>query len=388
MWKRVRGRHRLFLALLVLLLAAAGSGAWLLTRDGSAAAASSTATVTTQTIEQTVSADGTIAARRTSDESFAVSGTVTRVAVEAGDEVTEGDVLAVVDPAALEAARRAAASSLTAAISQLDDDEDAAASDVQLASDSAAILAARASLTSAREAVADATLRATISGTVTTVGIAVGDAAGTQSSSAASSAASSTTGSTSGSTGTISIVSTGSYVVDATVAAEDATQLKKGLQADITVTGVDETVYGTVTAVGLVAQTNDSGAAVFPVTIVVTGKQKDLYAGVSATASIVVKQVPDVLTVSSRALTTEDGTTYVTKIVDGAEVKTEVETGETYGMTTEVVSGLADGDEVVVPGFTMPTGSGDTTQQEGFPGDGQMPDFSQMGGQPPAGGAQ
>ena len=372
----IRGRRRAWLVVPVALLVAGCAGAWLLTRDPSAAAASTTATVTRQTIEQTVSADGSLAASKTRDESFAVSGTVTGVAVDEGDEVGRGQVLATVGRAQLVAARTAAASSLAAAIAQLDDDADAGASDVQVAADQAAIVSARATLADARQDVEDATLRAAISGTVTSVGISKGDTVGSDSPDA-SSADSSGTG------GTITIISSGSYVVDATVAAEDADQLKKGLQAEITVTGVDGTVYGTVSEVGLVAQTNDSGAAVFPVTIAVTGTRKDLYAGVSATASIVVKQVPDVLAVTSRALSTENGQTYVTRLVDGKEVRTEVETGQVYGMSTEITSGLEEGDEVVVPGFTGLGGGGNgggVTPEGGFPGGGRVPQLDQQGG--------
>jgi macrolide-specific efflux system membrane fusion protein len=369
----------------VLLVAGGATGAWLLTRDTSAAASSTTATVTSETVEQTVSADGTVEARRTRDESFQVAGTVTKVLVDEGDEVTKGQVLATVGRSALAAARNAAVTSLDAAYTQLDDDRDAGASDVQIAADQTAIVSARATLVDARQAVENATLRATISGTVTSVGIAKGDSVGSDA--AAPDASSSET-----STSTISIVSTNAYVIDATVAAEDAGRLKEGLQAEITVTGVDDTVYGTVADVGLVAETNDSGAAVFPVTIAVTGRQKNLYAGVSATASIIVKQVPDVLTVASRALSTEGGKTYVTKVVDGEEVRTEVETGQVYGMSTEITKGLEEGDEVVVPGFTLPTGGGSGEQGQ-LPGGGQfpggdLPDFSQFNGQAPAGGPQ
>lgn len=403
MWKRLRGRRRAWLIAPIVLVLAAGGGVWLLTRDSSGATATSTTmTVSSETIQQTVTASGTLAALRSSDESFAVSGTVTKVAVEAGDRVRKGQVLATVGRISLVAARTAAASSLTAAISQLDDDADAGASDVQLAADRAAIVSARATLADAREAVANATLRASIAGTVTSVDLSKGDAVGSGSSSSSSGSGASGSGMggtgsssassspSSSSSGTISIVSTKSFVVDATVAAEDAEQLKEGLQAEIAATGVDDTVYGTVTEVGLVAQTNDSGAAVFPVTIEVTGKRDDLYAGVSATAAIVVQQRTDVLTVTSRALTSRDGTTYVTAIVDGKEVETAVETGGAYGMSTEILSGLAEGDEVVVPGFTMPAGGdgeGDGQRQGGFPGGGEMPDFSQLPGGGPMGGS-
>jgi macrolide-specific efflux system membrane fusion protein len=157
------------------------------------------------------------------------------------------------------------------------------------------------------------------------------------------------------------------------VAAADIAKVKKGLQAEITVSGVDDTVYGTVTEVGLVAETSNTGAAVFPVTIKVTGRRDDLYSGTSATASIIVSQRSDVLTVPSQAVKmSSDGTTYVDKMVNGAKVKTTVTIGEVHGTQTEVVSGLAEGDTVEVPGFRMPTGAGSgrggTDQQ--FPGGG------------------
>ena len=374
MWKRLRGRRRAWLLVLpVVLVAAAATGGWLLLRDDPAAASSSTATVTRETIEQTVAAEGTLAARRTADESFAVSGTVTRVLVKAGDTVRKGAPLARVDAEALVASREAAVSSLEAAVEQYDEAVEDGASDVQVAAANAAVVAARASLADAREAVEDATLRATIAGTVTDVGYDVGDVVGESAPTTAETT-----------TPAITIVSSGSYVVHATVAAADVEQVQRGLQVEITASGVTDTVYGTVASVGLVAETNDSGAAVFPVRIAVTGKQEDLYAGVSATASIVVEQVPDVLTVPSRALTTEDDTTYVTKLVDGDEVRTEVEVGEAYGMSTEVLSGLEEGDVVVLPGFTAPEGGGggggEGPQNFVFPGGGgEMPDFSEMG---------
>ena len=376
-----RRRSRILLVgALVVLVGTASAGAWLLVRDSSEAAASSTATVSTQTVRETVTADGTVAARTTSDESFAVSGTVTKVAVAEGDRVTKGDVLAIVDDAGLVAQRTAAKSSLDAAESQLSEDEDNGASDVQVAADEAAVVSAEATYEDAKQAVEDATLRASIGGTVTAVDLQKGDTVGSSGGGSDPTGSTGSTGDTS--TGTISIVATGTYDVDATVAADDVDSVKKGLQVEIAVTGVSDTVYGTVADVGLVAQTNDSGAAVFPVTVEVTGKRDDLFAGVSATATIVVKQREGVLTVSSRALTTEDGTTYATVVDGDKETKVEVETGETYGMDTEVVSGLEEGDTVKLPGFTRIPGSGSGEQGDlpSFPGGGEMPQFGTDGG--------
>jgi macrolide-specific efflux system membrane fusion protein len=345
-----------------------------MTRDSSAATEPTTYTVSASTMKDTVTASGTIEPRHSADLDFEVSGTVTDVYVDEGDRVTRGQALARVDDDALVASRTAAAASLAAAYTQLDDDQDADASDTQLAADQAAIVAAKATLAQAKQAVADATLRATISGTVASLDLAVGDVVG---------GSSGTDPAADGSTGTnaVVLVSSGHYVVDATVASSDVEQLKKGLQAEITPTGVTETVYGTVQSVGLVAETSSSGAAVFPVTIEVTGKRKDLYAGTSADVSIIVEQRTDVLTVPSRALETdEDGGTYVTEVVDGKGVRTPVEVGTAYGMSTEILSGLEDGDVIEIPSFT-PTGggSGGGSLEERM-GEGGLPDFNQMPG--------
>ena len=62
--------------------------------------------------------------------------------------------------------------------------------------------------------------------------------------------------------------------------------------------------------------------------------------------------------------------------------------GTVYGATTEITSGLADGDTVQIPGVTIPSGSGSSTNNRngggGLSSGGQMPDFS---GGVPGGGA-
>ena len=363
-------RPRWWITAVVLLAVLGGAGLWLVLRDEAAATPPTTATATTETVKQTVSADGTLQAAQTAELDFAVSGTVTGVLVKPGDTVKKGQVLARVDDAALVATAEAAQASLDAAYSQLDTDQDAGASDVQIAADEAALLGAKADLADAAQAVEDAALRSTIDGAVAAVEVAKGDRAGSSSPAGADSDAAAKPA--------ITVVSTGRFVVEANVAATDVERLKTGLQTEITVSGVDETVYGTVKNVDLVAQADDSGAAVFPVTIEVTGTRDDLYAGTSATVSIIVSQRTGVLTVPSRALTTEDGKTYVTRQVDGEDVRTEVTTGEAFGMSTEITKGLEEGDVVVLPTVRLPSGGGNREEMpEGF----ELPE----GFQPPEG---
>lgn len=357
----IRRSRRLVLGLVALVVLAAASGGWLLLRDDQpAAAATTTATVGTQTLKQTVTASGTVEAATTADLSFDVSGTVSAVYVEPGDEVAKGQKLAAVDDEVLQAELDAAESALDAAETARTEHLSDGASDEQASADEAAVLAAESSLAQAEDAVADAVLRSTTAGTVTAVGVEVGDTVGSSGNLAGAS-----TDSTDATDAIVTVVSTGSYVVEASVASADVEKVAKGLQTEITVSGVDGTVYGTVTEVGLVAEADSSGAAVFPVTIEVTGERDDLYTGTSADIAIVVSQRTDVLTVDSRAIRTDGDTTYVEKVTDsatGATERVEVTTGETSGMATEVLTGLAEGDVVEVPGFSGPGGAGGDDQ--------------------------
>ena len=341
---RLRTVRRRWWVIALALVVLAGTGLWWTQRDSQAAGAgTTTATVSRGDYSTTVTASGTIDPARQEDLSFAVTGEVTAVRVAEGDRVRRGEVLARVDDASLRAQRDAAQASLDAALVQLDEDSDADASDTQLAADAASVAAARSQLAQAEEAVDGAVLRSPIRGTVSAVNLAVGDQAGAQADAAA-----------------VTVISTRSFEVDASVGAADAASLKKGMQAEITPTGSDATVYGTVTSIGAIATADSSGAATFPVTIDVTGRPTGLYAGSSADVVITTKKVPDVLTVPTPALHTENGETWVWLVdatADGGRRKVTITTGTTYGMNTEVKSGLKEGDQVEIE-FFSPTGGG------------------------------
>lgn len=410
-WRRLGRTARILLAAgVAAVVVGGGAGAWALTREDTGQTQSMQVQATSGTVKETVSASGTVEAAETADLTFQVSGTVTKVHVAEGDVVKKGQALAEVDDESLIASRAAAKSALAAAEEQYETDQDSGASDVQLAADEAAVVSAEADLDSAREAVEDAVLRSTISGTVTAFDIEVGDTVGSGSSSSSSSSGSgdsagggggsmpgdsgsdsSSDSSSSDSSGTVTVVSTDSFVVEATVSADDAAKVKKGLQATLTLNGAEEDIFGTVSTVGKVAESSSTGAAVFPVTIAVTGEVEDVYPGTSVTAAITVKQRENVLTVNSAAIQTEGDKTYVDKIVDGKAVRTEVTIGEVYGATTEITKGLEDGDSVEMQGFTRPTGGGGGDEggqrgQGGFPGGGELPEGFQGGGAFPGGG--
>lgn len=391
-------KGRVVAVLVVLVVVAAGVGGWLLLREDTAQAQSMTEEVSTASFSQTVTASGTLRAKKSSDVTFAVSGTVTKVLVEAGDTVRQGQMLARVDDENLEAARTAAGSARTAAKTALA--EASSGSDgVEVAARTSALAQAEAEADEAEEALADAVLRAPFAGTVTAVDLEVGDRVGTSSGSSGGSAsggvpgvASSATTSTSGSSGSVQVVTTGRFEVDAEVSATDVENVKKGLQVELIVSGVSDTVYGTVVGVGRLASANSSGSAVFPVVVEVTGERNDLYAGTTAEVSIIVSRRSDVLAVSTGAVQRDDEGNFVAVSKDGKEERRTVEVGEASGPSTEIVSGLEEGESVVVPGFS---GGGRQDGRQG--GSAEMPDMSQMPGfgsgglpgggsmQPPAG---
>jgi len=361
-----------------LLVMVGGVGAWAVKHSSSSDAATPTmVSATTSTIRQSVSATGNIQPAGRADLSFIVSGTVTSVPVAVGDQVKVGTTLATVDSASLKTAVTLAQANVTANQDQLTAQQDAASSAVQIASTQAQLAAAQSKLTDDQTALAAAAMTSPSVGTVAQVSIAVGDKTGGSSGASASSGTSGTSGASSASsassTAQIVVISTSSWVVDASVGSEDLPQLKKGLQAEITPTGSTTKVFGTVKSVGIVAASSSSGSASFPVTIAVTGSPKGLYAGGAVDVAIIVKQVQNLLTVPTNALHTENGKTVVHQMSNGVQVSTPVAVGTTYGPVTQILSGLKTGDKVIGTTFriggTNPA-SGNRTRQGGTGGGG------------------
>lgn len=345
--KKLRAVPRRWWVVLAAATVLAGAGAWFTMAGGedTGDVQRITSTVSRGTYKTTVSATGTITPKRDADVAFTSAGTVTGVEVEVGDRVEKGDVLARIDDEALVAQRDAARSQVDAAEAQLA--EVAGSSSTQVASAEASLAAAESQLAEAQEAVDNATLRAPFAGTVSAVGYEVGDQAGGNVQGDASAAPA------------ITVISPRTLLVEANVSASDVSRLKAGLQAEITPTGGGETVYGTVTEVGVIATASDSGAAQFPVTIAVTGTPSGLYPGSTATVAITVKQATDVLAVPTAALHSEDDETYVYVIDDGKKVRTPVEIGTAYGAQTEITAGLEEGDVIEVLSITGRRGTGD-----------------------------
>ena len=369
---RAISRRRTIVAVIITLVVVGAGGAWAALRSSSSQAVTPTlVSAATSTIRAGVSASGTIQPAHRADLTFAVSGTVTSLPVATGDQVKAGAVLATVDTTSLKTTVTSAQASVSATQDQLTAQQDAGSSAVQIASTQAQLTDAQAKLAEAETALAAASMTSPIAGTVAQVNIAVGDKVGSTASASSSSSAgagsssASTDASSSSSTAQIVVISTTSWVVEASVGSADLPKLKKGLQAEITPSGSATKVFGTVKSVGIIASSSSSGSASFPVTIAVTGSPKGLYAGGAADVSIIVKQVENVLTVPTSALHTEKSKTVVHQMKNGAQVSTPVTVGTTYGAVTQILSGLKAGDTVVGTTFRGGNTTGGTRTRQG-----------------------
>lgn len=352
-------------------LAGAGFAAYLTTRSPSAVAAPTTTeqTVQTGTIKQSVSATGTMAPASQAEVNFSVSGQVTRVAVKVGQQVKKGQTLATVESASLKAAVASAEATVAADKAKVQDDLDNDASDTQTSADKAARKAAENQLKSARNQLSAATLTSPISGAVAQVNLAVGqsvsgDGSSSGSSSSTSGAAPAANAGTSGSTSSadpqVLVISTKTWIANATVDAASVGLIKAGNQAQLSVTGATGTVYGTIDSIGLISSST-SGTASYPVVIDVTGSPSGLHDGASVTATLIYKQLNDVVVVPATALhRSASGGQYVEQVKNGKTVNTAVTVGPVSEGQAQILTGLSAGAKIAVPKITFGTGTGGT----------------------------
>lgn len=382
-------KRRTIVLIAVMLVLGIGLTAFLLLRPpGTAQAQTRNRSFTAQaeqgTQTQTVGLTGTLAPQTQANLNFSVAGTVTKVYVSAGDTVGKGDKLARVDDGDLENALKLAKANLATAEANLDDVEDDGTS-AAITAAKAQVRSAKASVTSAEDDLDSAVLRSTIDGTVASVSLSAGDTVSSGGSSGGSSG--STSSSSSSSSAQVVVIATGEWKLSGTVGSSDLSSLKAGQAVAVTPDGAGEPIDGEVVSVGIVATSSSDGSATFPVEINLTGEHPELFSGTTASATVMVAEYPDVLTVPTIAIRTAGEKSTVTKVDGDQTTEVEVTLGRVFGESTEITAGLTAGDTVQIS-FTMP----DTTQTDeneneegGFPGGGGFPDGG-GGGAPPGGG--
>lgn len=377
----------------VLVLAGAGLGTYFGVRGDNAAAATATTTVetvNTGTIRQSVSATGTLAPANQENLNFSVSGQVTQVPASVGQHVKKGQTLATINSASLSAAVAQAESTVAQDQARVDDDTSNSASATQIAADNAALTAAQNQLTTAQKELDSATLTSPIDGIVASVNLTVGQSVSGSGGNNNGSGNNGNSGSGNGGNGNgngssgsnssssdpeILVISTNSWIVNAGVDANSVGLINVGNQAQLSVTGASDTVYGTIASIGLVSSSSSSsGTASYPVVIDVTGTPSGMHDGADVTATLIYKQLSNVLVVPTLALhRNASGGIYVEQVKNGKTVQTTVQPGIASGGQTQIVSGLSAGDQIVVPQIRPGNGNRNGTGNRGnFPGGGRF----------------
>lgn len=237
------------------------------------------------------------------------------------------------------------------------------------AQDMAAVTQAQLAVTTAQNAVNNATLVAPAAGQVAQINTAVGSTVSGSATSQNSSASAAAT--------QFIILTPGSFQVTGTVSDSVISEVAIGQRAAVTPAGSPSGLAGTVTSVGVIA-TVSSGVATFPVTVQITGTHPALRDGMSASVTVVINEVVGVLTVPTSAVHTNGTTSTVEVLKNGAPTPVVVTVGAADASRTEITSGLAAGDTVVIATVTSTvpsagTGSGVPRRAGGgaFPGGGQ-----------------
>jgi macrolide-specific efflux system membrane fusion protein len=321
-----------------------------------------TVNVTRGDIVQTVLVDGNLRIPDRASLSFGATGTVEEVLVSQGDNVTEGEVLARLDAPSLQSAVDIAQLQVNIAQEQVavawaqyeiaQDNLDAAEAipgtptdvleqqvNITRANWETAkynLNIARINLDSAKLNLDKAVITAPFDGEVASVTITEGQQI-----------------STAGlATPAVTLIGTGGIEMQGTIDELNIASVKLGQTANITLDALpDEEPTGAVTFISPMG-TVIAGIVSYATTITIQNPSPDLKDGMSATAEVVVARRDNVLLIPNTVIRGTVQNPYVVVLVNGKQENRQVALGLSDGANTEVLSGLEEGDQVVVPSLT------------------------------------
>lgn len=128
----------------------------------------------------------------------------------------------------------------------------------------------------------------------------------------------------------------------------DVSQVKTGQKATIILDSIaDKTFTGKVVSVDRIGTTT-SGVTSYPVIIKFDTTSEQILPNMAATAEIITEVKENVLWVPSQAVRTQAGQTVVRVLVNGKEEQREVEIGLETSDQAEIISGLSEGETIIV----------------------------------------
>jgi multidrug efflux pump subunit AcrA (membrane-fusion protein) len=246
---------------------------------------------------------------------------------------------------------------------------------------------AQANLATAQKNEANAVLTAPRDGTITAVNGLVGQtvSAGSTTSASTGTSASGASGNSSSSSSSafLTLDDTSSLQVVAGFAEVDASKVQVGQPATITLNALpNQSIPGQVTKVD-VNSTVVSNVVTYNVTTTLTNAPTGVKPGMTASVSVVVGQQSNVLELPTADISTRGGQSTVTLLRAGKQITQVVTTGLVGDQTTEITSGVNQGDVVVAPSVSISstgTGTGTGTNRGGIGGGGGGVFFGGGGG--------
>jgi HlyD family secretion protein len=240
----------------------------------------------------------------------------------------------------------------------------ASATPASVAQAQAQVITAQAGVVTAQKNEAATTLTAPSDGTVATLSGIVGQTVsggGTSASSTSSGgAATGASASSSSSSAFITLDNVSALEVVAGFAEADASKVQVGQAATISLNALpNQTLDGQVSRVD-VTSTVVSNVVTYNVTITLANPPTGVKPGMTASVAVVVSQRDNVLNLPTADISTRGGASSVTLLRSGKQIVQTVTTGLVGDQTTEIISGVSQGDTVVTPTVSI-TGTGTGT---------------------------
>ncbi len=283
-----------------------------------------------------VSGSATFEASRDAELNFSSGGKVEKIYVEEGDEVLAGDVLAKLDTSVLELAllqAEAVRDEVKYNLNQLKHVLRASSDRVKIAE--LQLEVAERSVSEAQKQLDETVITAPFGGVVVTVGADDGDIL---------------PGPTMSLQPVIKLIDLSSLELEVDIDEIDIASIKPGQRAIIEVDALpDLELEGQVAEIYPVP-TVEGGVVFYQVTVNLSGLPvSGLRVGMSATADIIIRGRTDVLLIPERAIQLDSEGNPIVKVVVNEEFEERpVVLGITDGFDTEVLSGLEEGEVVVV----------------------------------------
>ncbi|MCA1842941.1 MAG: HlyD family efflux transporter periplasmic adaptor subunit [Actinobacteria bacterium] len=315
---------------------------------------------TVGTVSQTVSASGTVQPATSLDLNFVNGGVLTAVNVKAGQKVAIGQVLGTIDSAKAKVGLESAQANLAAAQQKLDQAKNPTATEqnpsptvdpVAVAQAKAAVNQAALNVSDAQKTLDATTLKAPAAGTLSAVNFTVGQTVGGGGNSASSSSSSSSgNGSSANSSKSFAtLLDLDHMVVKVGFPEADAGKVAAGQPVSLTIDSLPgERLSGSVESIDTVS-TVVSNVVTYNAIVAFDSVPSGVKPGMTANVSVIAASRDGVVSVPSAAISTTGGASTVTvRNADGKDETRPVVTGLKGDGTTEITSGLAASEQVVM----------------------------------------